>query len=498
MEISVVAQRLTDLTGSAIVLPLYEKTHRLPPEVRALPRSMIAAVENVLATGDFDGKSGKTAVVYAPSDSPYRRIILVGLGKKAKLAADLVRRTVGSAVGAARKLKIGDLVLSPLVGPGVDARAFGQAAAEGAELANFRFSDYLTDPDAVKSTVDRLTIACGNQARARAVGAGVGSGQIIGEAVNAARRLVMTPGNVLFPETLAREAAALAKKAGVKAEILEPVQIRKLKMGGVWDVGKGSAHLPRVIVLKYNGNTRKKGVDVCLIGKGVTFDTGGISIKPNERMTEMIGDMMGAATVICATIGAARLRLPVNVVTIVPAVENMPSGLAYRPGDIVTTMSGKTVEIISTDAEGRLILADALHYAASFSPRVMVDIATLTGAAEIALGNQAAALLGNDPALITSLQHAAETTAERVWELPMFEEYAEQLKSDVADMKNSGGKSATVITAAWFLRKFVDDRRWAHLDVAAVDWETKGKPYIPRGATGFGVRLLLQFLKNSR
>jgi len=494
MNISVTAKPLEKLAGSAVVIPLFEGARQIPREIRRLPQPLVAAVQAVLNSGDFEGKSGQSQVVYATDEVPFHRAMMIGLGEKKKFNATLVREMMGAAVQTAAKLKVADLAIPLLRRAGIDARMFGQAAAEGAGLADFQYADYLTDPEKIRFNVDEITIASPDPVEARRAAVGVKSGRMIAEAVNAARRLVMTPGNALYPEILAKEAVKMAKEAGIKTEVLGPEQIKKLKMGGVWNVGKGSARPPRVIILRYAGNKRKKATDVCLIGKGVTFDTGGISLKPNPRMIEMIGDMMGAATVICATVGAAKLKLPVNVTTIVPAVENMPSGHAYRPGDIITTMSGQTVEIISTDAEGRLILADALTYADRYSPRVMVDVATLTGGVEIALGNQAAALLSNNARLGKQLRRAADKTAERIWELPMYDEYAEQLKSDVADMKNSGGRFGSTIIGGWFLRKFVEKNKWAHLDIAAMDWETKGKPYTPKGATGFGVRLLVQFL----
>jgi len=494
MKISVIAKSVTQLEGPALLVPVFEKTRPLPAELHRLPEITATTLENALKTNEFEGKSGQLLTLYLPSNEPFRRVMLIGLGERKKFDADAIRRTLGTAVQALAKLKVADFVIPILTAANVDARTFGQAAAEGAELGNFQFTEYLTSEESIRFKVTGGTIAVADRAKAKRVQAGVASGQIIAEAVNTSRRLVMTPGNALYPEALAEEAVKMARDLQVKSEVLGPEQIKKLKMGGVWEVGKGSARQPRVVILTYRGNKRKKGIDVCLVGKGVTFDTGGICIKPTAGMAEMIGDMMGAATVLAATVGAARLKLPINLVTIVPAVENMPSQNAYRPGDIVTMMSAQTVEIISTDAEGRLILADALTYADRFSPGALVDVATLTGAAEIALGNQAAALMGNDPALARRMQKAAEISAERVWELPMYDEYAEQIKSEVADIKNSGGRPAGTIIGGWFLRKFVGDNRWLHLDIAAMDWETKGRPYIPKGCTGYGVRLLIQFL----
>lgn len=265
-------------------------------------------------------------------------------------------------------------------------------------------------------------------------------------------------------------------------------------MGGILSVAKGSHQLPRFIVLEYRGGSADKRPTV-LVGKGITFDSGGISLKPREGMERMKDDMAGAAAVMGAVMAVAGLRLPVNVIGLVPAAENLPGGGAYKPGDIVRTMSGQTVEIVNTDAEGRMILSDALFYAQRFKPAAVIDLATLTGACLVALGSAASGVMGNDPALVKLLRRAGEATGERLWELPLWDEYGEIMKSDVADLKNAGGPHAGTITAAWFLQRFVGKSRWAHVDIAGTAWEEKGRPYQPKGATGVGVRLLVEYLK---
>jgi leucyl aminopeptidase len=275
---------------------------------------------------------------------------------------------------------------------------------------------------------------------------------------------------------------------------MDSEEIERLGMNGLRFVGKGSVQPPRFVVMEYNGAEKGKR-PVVIVGKGITFDSGGISLKPREGMEQMKDDMAGAAAVIGTMQAVATLKLPVNLVGLVPAAENMPDGRSYKPGDVVVTMSGKTVEINNTDAEGRMVLCDALHYAQRYRPKALIDLATLTGACLVALGTQASGIMGNDQGLHEALKRAGQTTGERVWELPLWDEYGEAMKSDIADMKNSGGAHAGTITAAWFLKQFVGKAKWAHLDIAGTAWEEKGKHYLPKGATGVGVRLLVEYLR---
>jgi leucyl aminopeptidase len=302
------------------------------------------------------------------------------------------------------------------------------------------------------------------------------------------------PGNDLYPETLADHARRAGKTAGFRVQVFDKRKIEALKMGGLLAVNQGSVRPPVFIVMEWKGASATQP-PIVLVGKGVTFDTGGISIKPAERMGDMKMDMHGAATVIGTMFAVAKLRLPINVVGLVPATENMPSGSAYRPGDIVTFMNGKTAEIDNTDAEGRLILADALTYAERYKPQAVVDIATLTGACVIALGHVASGLMGNDRALLDRIKTAADATSEYVCELPLYEEYLEQIKSDVADVKNTGGRPAGAITAALFLKHFIGNYPWAHLDIAGTGMAPKEGAYSPKGATGVGVRLFVEMLR---
>jgi leucyl aminopeptidase len=312
--------------------------------------------------------------------------------------------------------------------------------------------------------------------------------------VKLARDLVSQPGNVVTPAYLADTARELAARHNLECRVYEYEELEKLGMNALLAVGRGSAEAPRLIVLEYRGAVERSR-PVVLVGKGITFDSGGISIKPGAGMEEMKTDMAGSAAVLGAMQAAAGLELPLNLVGIIPTAENMPDGKAYKPGDVVTSLSGTTIEITNTDAEGRLILCDALHFALQFRPAAMIDLATLTGACVVALGHEASGLMGNDRRLISSLKQAGERCGERVWELPLWDGYGEAMKSDIADLKNAGSRDGGSITAGWFLKQFVGSTRWGHLDIAGTAWVDKARPCSPKGATGVGVRLLIEYLR---
>ena len=328
----------------------------------------------------------------------------------------------------------------------------------------------------------------------KAIQKGVKVGEAIAASTVMARDLVSSPPADKTPTIIAAKAKEIARQFGLKLRVLEKDRMRKLGMGALLGVASGSVQPPKFIIVEYRKGGKKPFI--ALVGKTITFDSGGISIKPSENMDRMKDDMSGGAAVLGAIRTAAALKLPLNIVGLLPVTENMPSGSAYKPGDVLRTMSGQTIEILSTDAEGRLILSDALTYACSYKPAVIVDIATLTGACGIALGTEATGMLGTDDRFKQMMRMAGEKTGERVWELPLWEEYYEQIKSDIADMKNTGGRRGGVITAAALLSKFVQKYPWVHLDIAATAWTEKERPYTPKGATGIGVRLLTQFLRD--
>lgn len=368
-----------------------------------------------------------------------------------------------------------------------------RAFAEGFYLGLYQFDQFKSDRKKTSLTAVHLFLDSVKEATVKKV---VSEASIITDSQIWARNLVNRPANDLTATGLASEVSERAEKSGFTCTILDKKKIKSLKMGGLLAVNKGSANEPVFIIAEYKSKGYHKA-PVALVGKGVMFDTGGISIKPSAGMGDMKGDMAGAAAVLATIDSVARLGLTGHVVALVPATDNMPSGTAQCPGDIITTMAGLTVEVDNTDAEGRLILADALHYAKQYKPAAIIDLATLTGACVVALGTQSAGLMSNHDALQSALVEAGKSTYERVWPLPLFEEYAPQIKSDVADIKNVGGRNAGAITAGKFLQRFVDDAQpWAHIDIAGPSYLDSGDHYLPKGGTGFGVRLLVQYLKD--
>jgi leucyl aminopeptidase len=415
------------------------------------------------------------------------RILVMGLGKREEFTLDRVRVVAAEAARALRKIgarRIGTIVHGAGAG-GFNAGQSAQALAEGTLLGLYRFTQYKTNNDTAKA-IERVTVIERDPKRLRAINEAVRRGRILAEAANAARDLVNEPGNTLTPTELARRARAMARAARVRCEVLGPRQLRRLGTGGLLGVARGSQEPPRLVVLTYRG--RRGGPHLGLVGKGVTFDSGGISIKPAENMEAMKGDMAGAAAAIAAICAIARLELPIRVTAVVPATENLPSGTALKPGDILRAMSGKTIEVINTDAEGRLILADALTYANKRQVTHLVDAATLTGACVVALGTINSGAFTNNQAWLEKVLAAGRAAGEKIWPMPMDAEYDELIKSDIAEIKNTGGRKGGAVTAAKFLRHFVGDTPWVHLDIAGTSESDKEKGYQPKGATGVMAR----------
>ncbi|OGW28812.1 MAG: aminopeptidase, partial [Nitrospinae bacterium RIFCSPLOWO2_12_FULL_47_7] len=373
-----------------------------------------------------------------------------------------------------------------------------RAITEGICLALYHFDLYKSKPEENGSRVNEIVLLAPSS-RLTAVRESVDEARVIASAVWLARDLTVHPSNKATPTYLAKAANDMARKCGIVCRVLDANEIKKLGMGLLLGVARGSHEPAKLIVLEYFGG-KKKRAPVVIVGKGVTFDTGGISLKQAQGMDEMKMDMSGGAVTIGVMQAVAGLKLPINVVGVVPATENMPGGSAIKPGDVLTSLSGKTVEVLNTDAEGRLILADALTYAIrQYKPKAIIDLATLTGACIIALGHHAAAILGNNAGLIEKLRQSGTSAGERLWELPLWEEYEKAMKSDVADLKNIGGANvgAGTITGAAFLKSFVEDCPWAHLDIAGTAWTSEERPCVPKGPAGFGVRLLLHYLQNN-
>lgn len=452
-------------------------------------------VASLLEPEDFAGRSQEMLLVYPRGALAPRRLLLVGLGKSEALSAEGIRRAAAAAVAKARELQVTAVSLGVNGGLDIDPELAGQAFAEGAELGAYRFWQYrtgLSDRDAFRVEEATIYTSAANEEKVRA---GIATGQAVAAGVLLARDLVNRPGYAKTPADLGDEALALGDRAGLKVTVLDKDELTEQGFGGILAVGKGSSNDPRFIVMEY-GETND-GPTICLVGKGLTFDSGGLSLKPADAMETMKSDMGGAAAVFGAMHTVSALQLPLHVVGIVSAAENMPSGTAYRPGDVVSTLSGKTVEVLNTDAEGRIILSDGLFYAQRYNPAAIIELSTLTGAIIIALGSHAIGMMATDQELADRVSRAGETSHERVWQLPLWDEYHQMIKSDIADIKNLGGRPAGSITAGAFLAAFVGDYPFVHLDVAGTAWkDSPSQPYETKGGTGVGVRLLTQFLRD--
>jgi leucyl aminopeptidase len=502
MKLSVEKTSLKKAQADAACVFLFEDRKLFDEKMNILKKILKSQVESLLGSKDFKGKEGEAAVLYTENKIPARRLMLVGLGEQKKLTLERIRRGAATAAKKAQSLKLQRLAIEFPHSTGTELqvveqpRDVAEAMAEGAALALYRFDKYFTDKKEKGVRVSRLTIFTEDPKEAKEARKGVQFAQVVAEATYLARDLANAPSNEIYPESLAEAARQSGKRNGFKVTVFDKKQIENVGMGGLLAVSQGSTRPPRFIVLEYGDRHSRSAGTIVLIGKGVTFDTGGISIKPSSGMSEMKMDMSGAATVIGAFEAAARLQLPVHLVGLIPATENMPSGSAVKPGDIIRHYGGKTSEVDNTDAEGRLILADALGFAAKYKPDAVIDLATLTGACVVALGHFATGMMGNDNGLMDQLKAAGEKTYERVWPLPLYDEYEKLIKSDVADVKNVGGRWGGAITAAWFLKKFVRDYRWVHLDIAGTAMLEEPQEYAPKGGSGVGVRLLVEFLRN--
>jgi len=452
-------------------------------------KRMTAAIKN----GDIRGGLYEVHVIY--SDGPIRRILLVGGGKRSEFNTDKLRGAYAKVARKLRELNVGafSTIMPPQKALSTELQIMAEAMVEGAILGLYRFLPYKTDRKESTEDPQMMTIIAENEVDVKAIKQTAEKARIVCEAVGYVRDLVSTPANDMTPTILAGKALRMNGRHRMRVKVLDRPAMAKLRMNAILGVAQGSHEPPKFIVMEYSGaNLQEK--PIVLIGKGITFDSGGISLKPAEKMGEMKSDMAGAAVVLGILQAVSQLKLPILLVGLLPIAENLPSGSAYRPGDVLTSMSKKTVEIVSTDAEGRLLLADALTYAQRFDPKAIIDIATLTGACGIVFADLAVGMLGNDSALKQRLLESGYATGERVWELPLWEEYGEMIKSDVADLKNTGGREGGVITAAFFLSKFVGSYPWVHLDIASTAWIRKDRPYIPKGASGIGVRLLVDVL----
>lgn len=476
--------------GACVVVGVFE-SKKLTDSARMLDKATNGYLKDILNQGDMDGKANSTLLLHNVPGTQFKRILLVGLGKEQEFKDKAFLVAVYTVFKAIQKTAITDVSLflmdTPVKDRGMDWKV-SQAVIAATSCA-YRFDQLKSKPEDDKQNLRKIVLNISNRAELPACETALQQGLAIGQGMNLARNLGNLAPNICTPTYLAAQAKEIARKYKLKASILEEKDMEKLGMGSLMAVARGSDQPAKLIVLEYQGHG-KKGDPIVLVGKGVTFDTGGISLKPPAEMDEMKFDMSGAASVLGTLNAIAEMKLPINVVGIIPATENMPSGRATKPGDVVTSLSGQTIEILNTDAEGRLILCDALTYAERFNPKLVIDIATLTGACVIALGNFTTGLISNDDDLAKQLLSAGELAADRAWQLPLWDEYQDLLKSNFADMANIGGRAAGTITAACFLSRFTKKYRWAHLDIAGTAWKS-GKE---KGSTGRPVPLLTQFL----
>jgi leucyl aminopeptidase len=475
-----------DLAADLVVIPVFEDDD-LDGE-RDLDRASGGEYTAARRRGAFAGRLYEQLVTPMSGERWKARCALwVGLGPRKEVTTEQLRRAATIGGLTARQRRFRSIAIVARSTPAVSDGHAVQALTEGAVLANYEGTSYKTSEEAAP-WVDRVEIRIGAEADRGAVE----RGRVLAECTNVARGLSNEPGNVLTPREFAARAAKLARTADLKVEVLDEKKITELKMGMLLGVARGSNEPPRLVVLRYEPKKAAHKAVLGLVGKGITFDTGGISIKPSENMDKMKDDMSGGAAVLCAMIALAKLRAPVRCIGIIPTTENMPGGRAMKPGDILTSAEGKTVEVLNTDAEGRLILGDAMWYARKLGVTHLVDIATLTGACVVALGKTTSGLFGRPARWVEQVRRASERAGDRSWPMPLFDDYKELLKSEIADFTNTGGRAGGAISAAVFLQEFAGEVPWVHMDIAGTAWAEEPKPYQPKGATGVGVRTLAE------
>ena len=496
MEIKVEVGDITEHPAKAIIVNLFDGVKKPCGATGAIDKALAGGISGLIAEGEIKGKTGEVTLVHSLGKIPSPRVLVSGLGKQDKFGPNIIRDLMGTSLRRARGAGATS-VATILHGAGIaglDAEECAQAIAEGAVMGTYRFRRYKhnSNGDDAKE-VESLTIVESDKSKVDAIRRGVKRGLVLGQAANHTRDMANEPANELPPAKFAERAQALAADSGLECEVLDEKQLAKLGMGGVLGVGAGSTNPPRFVILRYRGGTKADN-GMALIGKGITFDSGGISIKPAAGMEAMKGDMSGGAAIIAAMWAIGKLKPALNVTGLIPTAENMPSGTAIRPGDVLRAMNGKTIEVINTDAEGRLILADAICYAKQEKLSPMVDVATLTGAMQIALGPGATGFMANDDGLAEAIAKAGDTSGELMWRFPLIDEYREGLRSNVADIKNTGNRAGGAISAAKFLHFFAEDTPWAHIDMAGTDDSDKDKGVYVKGSTGIPTRTLINLV----
>ena len=498
MKITVATIDVLSFETPALVVNLFKGMKAPGGATGAVDRALDGTISSLIEDGEITGKRGEMTLLHTMGRVGPARVVVAGLGSAEEFDAEVVRRVSSEALRFLRRrgiLQAATIAHGAGIG-GLSPEASGQAIAEGALLGLYRFDRYHTSGNDGDGEFAELTIAELDENRAEGIRRGAATGQSLAAATVIARNMVNEPANTMTPTSMAEVARGIAERNGLEFETFSNPEMLEMSMGAFMGVAQGSPEPARLIILTYRGDPENPGNNLGLIGKGITFDTGGISLKPAAGMESMKGDMAGGASVIAAMQAIAQLGPSINVTGMVGATENMPGGSAQRPGDVVTAMNGKTIEVINTDAEGRLVLADVLCLARERGITRLVDVATLTGAMVTTLGKACTGVMGNDDDLIAGVLKAGKRTGEKFWQLPMFDEYKELIRSDVADMKNSGGRQAGSITAALLLEEFVDGASWVHLDIAGTSTSEKASGYLVKGASGTPVRTLVQLAVN--
>jgi leucyl aminopeptidase len=498
MKIRLESKAVTEVKCDVLIVNEFEGVKHPGGATGAVDKALDGEITKLLTSGEINGKLSSTFPVRTYCKLVANEVICVGLGKASEFNYDKVRIVSDAAIKAAKRSKakkVATIIHGAGIG-GLDPKLAAQAVVEGSLLGDYKYKGYKTEKDDDTSNIDELIIVDYDPEKIRSIEPFVEKAKIIIESTNKARDIINAPSNKVTPSFLAQYAQDMAKEQKLECKVLGREEILKKGMDALYNVSKGSKEEPKMITIKYDGGGSET---IGLIGKGITFDSGGISIKPANKMSEMKTDMSGAATVIEVMRVISKLKPKVNVIAVIPCTENMPGGNAYKPGDVIGSMSGKTIEVISTDAEGRLIIVDAITYAIELGAKRIVDIATLTGGCRVALGDVAAGIMGNNQPLVDKLIQSSHETGEKLWQLPLYEEYKEYLKSDVADIKNStesGGK-ASPSAGGIFIQKFVGSTPWAHIDIGGTAYLEGSQGYLSSGATGYGVRLLTHFVLNA-
>jgi leucyl aminopeptidase len=493
VEVKASAGDITAASVDAVIVNLFEGVERPEGATGAVDKLLDGMIERLISGGEIKGKLNEATLIHTMGKMPAERVVVVGLGKREKFNYDSIRSVSAAACRTAKKVgarRVATIVHGAGAG-GLDLEKGAQALTEGAVLGTYAFRKHMTkDPEDGGAEIEELTLLERDASRIPAVEKGIVRGRVLAEATNLARDMVNEPGNCMTPVDMADMARSVAADWGLELTVLEREEMEKLGMGALLGVAQGSRQPPKLIKIAYRGGD--PGSDqLGLVGKGLTFDSGGINLKSSEAMSDMKGDMAGGAAVIAAMRAIGELKPKLDVVGLIPASENLPGGAALKPGDVLKAMNGKTIEVANTDAEGRLILADAICYARDLGLTPLVDVATLTGACHIALGDICSGAFGNDQELVARIVKAGEDAGEKIWQLPMFEEYKEQNKSEVADVKNTGGRYGGAITAALFLAEFSGDTPWVHLDIAGPFYNQKERGHLAKGATGVAVRTMV-------